>query len=307
MHALIEQLSDIDLSGRKVYLWGLNLTARIACHLLISIGIVPESILDKSSDLWGKKVFSIPVQSPATLEGHDHQNSVGLIASLSHTAIRKSLLNYGFPSENIHALKEPGKAEASPSKIDLTKPRTINNTLVGRYTYNATPLCGAGSPIRSIGSFCSINHKAGVGINHAYTYITTSAIFYTDGTIPLMNSPFLNVLNSGDPADLHDERGKRLNGPSTIGNDVWLGMNVTVLPNVNISNGAAIGANAVVTKDIPPYAIACGVPAKVLRYRFAPKQIEIIEKTQWWDWPEERIIEEKELLTTPELFFKKYS
>ncbi|NOX08327.1 MAG: CatB-related O-acetyltransferase [Gammaproteobacteria bacterium] len=73
-------------------------------------------------------------------------------------------------------------------------------------------------------------------------------------------------------------------GDISIGNDVWIGINVIILSGVNIGNGAIIGAGAVVTKDIPPYAIAAGVPAKVKKMRFSDKEIERLLCARWWDW-----------------------
>lgn len=69
----------------------------------------------------------------------------------------------------------------------------------------------------------------------------------------------------------------------TIGNDVWMGHNVNVMPGVSVADGAVIGAGSVVTKHVPPYAIVAGAPAKVIRLRFAEKTIERLLKVRWWD------------------------
>jgi virginiamycin A acetyltransferase len=78
-------------------------------------------------------------------------------------------------------------------------------------------------------------------------------------------------------------------GPINIGNDVWIGAGCKILSGVTIGNGAIIGANAIVTNDIPPYAIAAGNPARVIKFRFSNEIIQNLEKIKWWDWPIEKI------------------
>lgn len=74
-----------------------------------------------------------------------------------------------------------------------------------------------------------------------------------------------------------------------MGNDVWIGHGAVVLPGVKLGNGAAVGAGAIVTKDVPPFAIVVGNPGKVLRYRFAPEIIAALERIAWWDWSHEQL------------------
>ena len=82
----------------------------------------------------------------------------------------------------------------------------------------------------------------------------------------------------------------------TIGNDVWVGYNSTIMSGVNIGDGAVIGASSVVTKDVPPYSIFAGNPAKLIRMRFSPKIIEGLLKIQWWNWDLKRIKDNAPLL-----------
>ena len=74
-----------------------------------------------------------------------------------------------------------------------------------------------------------------------------------------------------------------------VGNDVWIGYEAIVLAGVTIGDGAIIGSRAVVTKDVPPYTIVGGVPAKPIRKRYDDAVIERLEALRWWDWDEEKI------------------
>ncbi|MHC0447321.1 CatB-related O-acetyltransferase [Flavobacterium sp. 3-218] len=76
-----------------------------------------------------------------------------------------------------------------------------------------------------------------------------------------------------------------------IGNDVWIGMNATILPSVTIGNGVTILAGAVVSEDVPDYAIAGGVPAKVIKIKHTSENINALNNIKWWDWSEEKIKE----------------
>jgi virginiamycin A acetyltransferase len=78
-------------------------------------------------------------------------------------------------------------------------------------------------------------------------------------------------------------------GDIVIGNDVWIGYEAVILSGITIGDGAIIGARAVVTKDVPPYTIAGGIPAKEIKKRFDEKTIRKLQQAQWWDWPDEKI------------------
>ena len=76
-----------------------------------------------------------------------------------------------------------------------------------------------------------------------------------------------------------------------IGNDVWLGRNVIITNGSNIGNGVIAGAGAVITKDVPDYAVVVGVPARIIRYRYTEKQIKKLNKIAWWNWSDDVIRE----------------
>ena len=78
-------------------------------------------------------------------------------------------------------------------------------------------------------------------------------------------------------------------GDIVIGNDVWIGYEAVILAGVTVGDGAIIGTRAVVTKDVPPYTIVGGVPARPIKKRFSDETISDLLKIKWWDWPEEKI------------------
>lgn len=86
-----------------------------------------------------------------------------------------------------------------------------------------------------------------------------------------------------------------------VGNDVWIGQNVTIMPGVNIGDGAIIGTNSTVASDIPPYSIAAGNPARVIRKRFDDETIQLLEQLQWWNLPIEEIDNLIPVLSNPDI------
>ena len=92
-----------------------------------------------------------------------------------------------------------------------------------------------------------------------------------------------------------------LKGDTAVGNDVWIGQNVTVMPGVKIGDGAIIAANSVVVKDIPPYTIAGGNPCKVIKNRFNEELTDYLLQIKWWDWSAEKIFNNLENLCSGDL------
>lgn len=94
-------------------------------------------------------------------------------------------------------------------------------------------------------------------------------------------------------------------GPTIIGNDVLVMYNAMVLSGVKIGDGAIVGAGAVVAKDVPPYAIVVGNPARVIRYRFSEEQIKALLKIRWWDWSDQKVREFEEYFYDIDTFIEK--
>lgn len=149
---------------------------------------------------------------------------------------------------------------------------------VGRCTYCANSVYIV-SPDTSIGAFCSIGQNVRLGHGeHPLNFLSTSPYLYLDAFgYKTENTPH------------HNEFWAKAIQPITIGNDVWIGDNVIIKNGVTVGDGAVIGAGAIVTKDVPPYAIAAGVPAKIIRYRFDERTVRRLSETKWWSLPDDVI------------------
>ena len=129
-----------------------------------------------------------------------------------------------------------------------------------------------------IGKFCSIACGAKFIFNCANHTLKSLSTY----TFPLFFEEW-DLLKS-EVASAWDNK-----GDIVIGNDVWIGYGAVIMAGVTIGDGAIIGARAVVTKDVEPYSIVGGIPAKEIRKRFAPDVIERLMELQWWDWQKEQI------------------
>ena len=175
---------------------------------------------------------------------------------------------------------------------------------IGRWTYFGKGIvsgCENGY-IERIGHFTSINSSADIGVNHQLNMIFTS-----DDITHCLSAEnkklFENKVHT-DPQHPYAHGKNKI----TIGSDVYIGANAFINASkvTNIGDGAIIGSGAVVMENIPPYAVAVGVPAKIKRYRFPPEMIEILLRIEWWKWNEEEININFDALTSPEIFFAKF-
>lgn len=129
-----------------------------------------------------------------------------------------------------------------------------------------------------IGKFCSIACGAKFLFNSANHTLSSLSTY----PFPLFFEEW--GLEKKDVTNAWDNK-----GDIVIGNDVWIGYEAVVLAGVTIGDGAIIGTRAVVTKDVPPYTIVGGVPAKLIKRRFPEETISALLEIQWWNWSEERI------------------
>jgi GT2 family glycosyltransferase/acetyltransferase-like isoleucine patch superfamily enzyme/cytochrome c-type biogenesis protein CcmH/NrfG/glycosyltransferase involved in cell wall biosynthesis len=154
---------------------------------------------------------------------------------------------------------------------------------IGEFTYGKPVIRWWGEDVKlKIGRYCSIadNVKIYLGGNHRHNWVTTYPF-----PSPPMNKDWSNTNNRGLPTL------PTTKGDVVIGNDVWIGDDAVILSGVTVGDGAVIAARTVVTKDVPPYDILGGNPARTIRKRFSDESIAMLLELKWWDWHVDKINE----------------
>lgn len=149
---------------------------------------------------------------------------------------------------------------------------------IGKHSYDSPIRRGSMNNI-IIGKYCSI--AEGVifdsGFNHNMDFVST---------FPFNSLPGLDYLK-GHPL---------CKGDIVIGNDVWIGEGAIIMSGITVGDGAVIAARAIVTKDVEPYSMVAGMPAKFKKYRFTKDQTESLLRIKWWDWEDQKVMENAHLL-----------
>ncbi|ELE1959174.1 type B chloramphenicol O-acetyltransferase [Vibrio vulnificus] len=173
-----------------------------------------------------------------------------------------------------------------PIQEQITNP----NIIVGRHSYYSGYYHGHGfddcvrylNPERNdvdkliIGSFCSVGSGAVFMMagnqGHRTDWVSTFPFFYQQN--PNFSAAKDGFVRTGD---------------TRIGHDVWIGSEAMIMPGVTIGDGAIIASRAVVTKDVAPYEVVGSNPAKHIKFRFSPQEIEMLQEMQWWQWSDEQL------------------
>ena len=161
---------------------------------------------------------------------------------------------------------------------------------IGDYTY-INNYCLIDRNVKSIGKYCSIAYNCRIGLgSHPTDWVSTHPFAYAKKYgFRSNNIPF------SDKAELK----------TIIGNDVWIGANSTILAGVIIGDGAIIGAHSLVTKDVAPYSVVIGSPARHIKFRISEDNIARLMEIKWWNWEYKKIAANIELFQNPEKLIEK--
>lgn len=268
---------------------------RVKEILNISYGINEDDIIDNKLYRYNSKIKKL-------FDFNEKENLHEYAVLLAST--NKSIYNE-LKKDALNFFGEKQLAELPSMKKQEKEKWPEWHTSVGKYSYG--PICRNHRLIKSIGAFCSFAEGVDVVPNHEVDFITTHPMLYNGKQIKDYEYDY-NIDRGGwyfpgvQPLDIVKKWER-----CTIGNDVWLGKNVTITKCANIGNGVIAGAGAVITKDIPDYAVVVGVPARIIRYRYSKDQIDALNRIEWWNWSDEEIRERYNDFYLPiDAFIKKW-
>mgnify|MGYP004711956883 CR=1 FL=1 len=284
-----------DINNRKVAIWGASQGGKIAKECLENLGIKVDFFVDKNYEQ-KSQYMERQVLSPNVLTSDKVYVIVAIMSFVYEVEETLFKLAYSY-KDYIYLYDNDGY-----NKEDIV----YKNCRIGRYTYGYEYLLEYYPFATEIGRYCSINCTARIWNNHPIECITTH---------PMLDYRMFYPRNKQEKRRKYVEKyGKyfnnvdyensmiRNNKPIKIGNDVWIGANVVILPGVTIGDGAVLAAGAIVNKNVEPYEIVGGVPAKPIKKRFTDDVIEKLLEIKWWEWSIDEIEENIELFYQPEKF-----
>ena len=188
-----------------------------------------------------------------------------------------------------------------PQLVFIRNVITRPNIIAGKYSYYDDPDGAERIEAHVTHHYEFLGDRLIIG---RFCAIARGIEFIMNGANHRMNSattyPF-NIMGGGWETFAPELKDLPFKGDTVVGNDVWIGQHVTVLPGVHIGDGAIIGANSVVAKDIPPYCIAAGDPCRIIRKRFDDELIQYLLTLKWWDWDADKIFQNMGALCSSDL------
>jgi acetyltransferase-like isoleucine patch superfamily enzyme/sulfatase maturation enzyme AslB (radical SAM superfamily) len=258
---------------------------------------------------WG--TFSTQQYQALAITSSEHPEHSKFLAALLDPRLSESIVQLGDLAEFVRPKAVLGAARgpnpnalfpvAGDRRVCFLKNAIRNpNIIVGDYTYYDDPDPPQDFELRNV-----LYHYPFVGdrlIIGKFCSLARGVRFIMNGANHALRSPssyLFPFFGHGWEHIGHAEQAQATSrGDTVLGNDVWLGYEACVMPGVKIGNGAVVGTRAVVTRDVPPYAIVAGNPARIVGYRFEPEIIHKLESAAWWDWSPQKIAQDLPTLLT---------
>lgn len=289
--------------NRELIIYGAGKNGIKVKEDLNKAGILADGFCDRNYAQMKNPILEIPVFSPEILDPAKHYVIISIKGRCDEVA--DYLCSIGFC--NTDFLYPAG------ASVCLDKDIVYKGCRIGRGTYGHESLLEQYPIADSIGRYCSINGSARIYNNHPLESVTTSPMLDTRRFYDYWDKAMWEkVTTYCQKYGTHTENASfensyiRNNRPVCIGNDVWIGANVVILPGTTIGDGAILAAGAVITKDVAPYAIVGGVPARLIRKRYSEEIIAKMLQIKWWDWDENKIKENLEWFYQPDRFVEMF-
>ena len=235
---------------------------------LMVIGIIDVvAFIDNDSRLIGREIEGKKIIVPEQVKNFEYD--LIIVAPIFVVEVSRQLIDLGV-SENLII---PYSEDHVRNFGDMD--REFDDVKIGKYSYykRGTKLMNC-----DIGRFCHIGDNCAIGLfGHDTSQVTTYPLKYHFDN---------SVVDVGQDSTADAVRKSR---QTIIKNDVYIGESVTIFAGVTVGNGAVIGARAVVTKDVPDYAVVAGVPSQIVRMRFSDKIVDDLLDIQWWQWSDDKI------------------
>ncbi len=296
-----DKLSVIKImaNGRKLFIYSAGIGGKILGNVLNDSNIRFEGFVDKNAT----KLIEVDGHIVYELSEINTEDTYLIVALREYDSDAvESIKKVGFSNDDFYVVA----AGLNINKEDII----YRGCKVGRYTYGYEGLLEYAPLAETIGRYCSINTSARIVNNHSLECVSTHPFLdhavFNDWEDYIEKEKLIKKYGNHQCNSIYEDSKVRNNPPVTIGNDVWIGANVVILPGVKIGDGAVLAAGAIVTKDVKPYQIVAGNPAKVIKMRFDDDTIKKLLNIEWWNWDHDEIERNIELMYNPSTFAEKF-